>query len=254
MDMASWGLTGPTVIVVIAAFLASLVEIVEALTIILAVGVVRGWRPALIGAGAGIALLVILVAIFGPLLSRVPIQWLQLGVGILLLLFGMRWLRKAVLRSAGIISLHDEAAIFDRESRALQKDGRSRTTLDPIAVITSFKAVVLEGLEVIFIVIATGSAGGMLIPASIGAFAAMVLVFGIGFIVHKPLANVPENKLKFVVGILLSAFGVFWIGEGAGFAWPGAEFAVLALIAGFLVVALLAVKLAHRTTSMAEVS
>lgn len=247
--MIDWAHSGA---VVIAAFLASLVEFVEALTIVLAVGTVRGWRPALIGAGAGVLLLVALVAILGPLLSRLPIAWLQMTVGILLLLFGMRWLRKAVLRSAGIIALHDEAAIFDEETKSLQGDGVALGPWDPIALVTSFKAVVLEGLEVIFIVIAVGSAGDTLVPAAIGAGAALAVVVAVGLMVHRPLAQVPENTLKFTVGVLLSGFGVFWIGEGAGLAWPGEDLAIVGLIAGFMAAALLAVQLARRATAAKE--
>ncbi len=247
--MIDWAHSGA---VVIAAFLASLVEFVEALNIVLAVGTVRGWRPALIGAGAGILLLVALVAILGPLLSRLPIAWLQMTVGILLLLFGMRWLRKAVLRSAGIIALHDEAAIFDEETKSLQGDGVALGPWDPIALVTSFKAVVLEGLEVIFIVIAVGSAGDTLVPAAIGAGAALVVVVAVGLMVHRPLAQVPENTLKFTVGVLLSGFGVFWIGEGTGLAWPGEDLAIVGLIAGFMAAALLAVQLARRATAAKE--
>lgn len=247
--MIDWAHSGA---VVAAAFLASLVEFVEALTIVLAVATVRGWRPALVGAGAGVLLLVVLLAILGPLLSQLPIGWLQLAVGILLLLFGMRWLRKAVLRSAGIIALHDEAAIFDEETKSLQGDGVSRGPWDPIALVTSFKAVVLEGLEVIFIVIAVGSAGDTLIPATIGAGAALVLVVAVGLVVHRPLAQVPENTLKFAVGVLLSGFGVFWIGEGAGLAWPGEDLAIVGLITGFMVAALLAVQVARRATVAEE--
>ncbi len=247
--MIDWAHSGA---VVIAAFLASLVEFVEALTIVLAVGTVRGWRPALIGAGAGVLLLVALVAILGPLLSRLPIAWLQMTVGILLLLFGMRWLRKAVLRSAGIIALHDEAAIFDEETKSLQGDGVALGPWDPIALVTSFKAVVLEGLEVIFIVIAVGSAGDTLVPAAIGAGAALAVVVAVGLMVHRPLAQVPENTLKFTVGVLLSGFGVFWLGEGAGLAWPGEDLAIVGLIAGFMAAALLAVQLARRATAAKE--
>ena len=245
--MIDWAHSGA---VVIAVFLASLVEFVEALTIVLAVGTVRGWRPALIGAGAGVLLLVALVAILGPLLSRLPIAWLQMTVGILLLLFGMRWLRKAVLRSAGIIALHDEAAIFDEETKSLQGDGVALGPWDPIALVTRFKAVVLEGLEVIFIVIAVGSAGGALVPAAIGAGAALVVA--VGLVVHRPLAQVPENTMKFAVGVLLSGFGVFWIGEGAGLAWPGEDLAIVGLITGFMVAALLAVQVARRATVAEE--
>lgn len=193
-----------------------------------------------------------LVAILGPLLSRLPIAWLQMAVGILLLLFGMRWLRKAVLRSAGIIALHDEAAIFDEETKSLQGDGVALGPWDPIALVTSFKAVVLEGLEVIFIVIAVGSAGDTLVPAAIGAGAALAVVVAVGLMVHRPLAQVPENTLKFTVGVLLSGFGVFWIGEGAGLAWPGEDLAIVGLIAGFMAAALLAVQLARRATAAKE--
>jgi len=247
MDLMSSGITTPSVTVAIAAFLASIVEFVEALTIVLAVGTVRGWRPALIGAGAGAILLVALVAIFGPLLSEVPISWLQLVVGILLLLFGMRWLRKAVLRSAGIIAMHDEVSIFNKETESLQIRGAPPGRWDSIALITSFKAVVLEGLEVIFIVIAVGSAGDTLIPAAVGAGTALLLVVIVGVVVHQPLAQVPENTLKFTVGVLLSGFGIFWIGEGAGLPWPGEDLAIVGLIAGFMIAALLAVQIAQRS-------
>jgi len=246
MDMISWGISTPSVTAAVAAFLASMVEFVEALTIVLAVGTVRGWRPALAGAGAGAVLLIALVLIFGPLLSRVPITWLQLVVGMLLLLFGMRWLRKAVLRSAGIIAMHDETAIFARQTKSLKNGQGHVGQWDPIALITSFKAVVLEGLEVIFIVIAVGSAGDTLIPAALGAGAALLLVIIVGLVVHKPLAQVPENTLKFVVGVLLSGFGVFWIGEGAGFPWPGHDLAIIGLIAGFMIAALMAVQIARQ--------
>jgi uncharacterized membrane protein len=219
---------GPSVL---AAFLASLVEFVEALTIVLAVGTVRGWRPALTGALAGTALLIVLVLLLGPLLKFIPLQALQLVIGFLLLLFGMRWLRKAILRAAGMIPLHDEAASFMAETEAMRGAGPIATLrLDPIAVITTFKAVVLEGVEVVFIVTAVGAAGGTLLPASLGAAVAGVLVIGLGLAIHRPLARVPENALKFTVGVLISAFGCFWIGEGLGFDWPGDDFAIIGMI------------------------
>jgi uncharacterized membrane protein len=219
---------GPSIL---AAFLASLVEFVEALTIVLAVGTVRGWRPALTGAMAGAALLMVLVLLLGPLLKFIPLQALQLVVGVLLLLFGTRWLRKAILRAAGIIPLHDEAAAFNEETEAMRGAGPIATLrLDPIAVVTTFKAVVLEGVEVVFIVIAVGTAGGTLLPASLGAAIAGALVIGLGFALHRPLARVPENALKFTVGVLISAFGCFWIGEGLGFTWPGEDLAILGMI------------------------
>ena len=254
MDMISLGITPSAATAAIAAFLASMVEFVEALTIVLAVGTVRGWRPALIGAAAGTILLVVLAIIFGPLLAAIPITWLQLAVGILLVLFGMRWLRKAVLRSAGVIALHDENKIFADETKLMQTAGRSVGTWDPVALVTSFKAVVLEGLEVIFIVIAVGSTGETLVPAAVGAGAALFIVVIAGIAIHKPLATVPENTLKFVVGVLLSGFGVFWIGEGAGFSWPGEDLSIIGLIAGFMVAALLAVQISRRSAFPGEAS
>ncbi|MCF8467719.1 MAG: TMEM165/GDT1 family protein [Sneathiella sp.] len=254
MDMIPLGITPSAATAAIAAFLASTVEFVEALTIVLAVGTVRGWRPALIGGAAGTVLLVVLAIIFGPLLAAIPITWLQLAVGILLLLFGMRWLRKAVLRSAGVIALHDETAIFAEETKLMQTASRSVGTWDPFALVTSFKAVVLEGLEVIFIVIAVGSTGKTLVPAAVGAGAALLIVVIAGIAIHKPLATVPENTLKFVVGVLLSGFGVFWIGEGAGLSWPGEDLSIIGLIVGFLIAALLAVQIARRAALSEEMS
>lgn len=233
----------------LAAFLASFVEFVEALTIVLAVGTVRGWRPALLGASAGVVLLVVLVLALGPLLGQIPIAWLQVVVGVLLLLFGMRWLRKAVLRAAGVLPLHDEATIYDAESRMLRDAAASGDPGDVVALVTSFKAVVLEGLEVVFIVIAIGAAGEALAPAALGATAALLIVIGLGFALHRPLARIPENTLKFAVGVLLSAFGLFWFGEGVGFEWPAADLALLALVPGFFLAALLALALARRTVS-----
>jgi len=227
-----------------AAFLASLVEAVEALTIVLAVAVVRGWRPAGLGAIAGLVVLAVIVVALGPLLDRVPLHWLQLAIGILLLLFGMRWLRKAILRAAGLIPLHDEAAAFASETAELREQARrDAQRLDWLAGLASFKAVLLEGLEVVFIVIAVSAGRGVLIPVSAAALAACLLVALIGLLVHRPLARVPENMLKFAVGVMLSAFGLFWTGEGFGVAWPGADLAILAFIALFLGTGLAAVAL-----------
>ena len=232
--MLMWSHAAPSIL---AAFLASLVEFVEALTIVLAVGIVRGWRPALLGAAAGAALLTVLVLALGPLLGQIRIEILQLVVGVLLLLFGMRWLRKAILRSAGIIPLHDEDAAFASETAALRSAGPVRSLIaDPVAVLTTFKAVVLEGVEVVFIVIAVGATGDLLLPASLGAAAAGVLVILLGVILHKPLARVPENALKFVVGVMISAFGIFWIGEGFGFKWPGDDLSIAGMAVILLVV------------------
>ncbi len=221
-----------------AAFLASLVEFVEAMTIVLAVGLVRGWRSALTGVAGALIALIAIVLLFGPLISQLPIRWLQLVVGLLMLLFGMRWLRKAILRAGGIIPLHDEAAVFASETRELQRgSAAAQGRLDAIALVTSFKAVLLEGIEVVFIVLAVGAAPGLLLPASLGAGAALLLVVLLGLILHRPLALVPENSLKFMVGVLISAFGTFWIGEGLDFPWPGSDWAIPVLMLGFLLAA-----------------
>jgi len=220
---------------VTAAFLASLVEVVEAFTIVLAVATLRGWRPAAVGTAAGLAVLAGIVVLLGPLLDRIPIASLQLAIGILLLLFGMGWLRKASLRAAGVIALHDEDAIFTAEADQLSEQARQQQrNLGWAAGITALKAVVLEGLEVVFIVIAVGAGRGLLVPASLGALAACALVLAIGAVVHRPLSRVPENILKFGVGVMLSAFGVFWTGEGLGIAWPGQDLALLLFAALFL--------------------
>jgi uncharacterized membrane protein len=224
------------------AFLASVVEVVEAFTIILAVGTVQGWRPAIAGSVLGLLVLAVIVAVFGPMLQLVPIQALQFTVGVLLLLFGMRWLRKAILRSTGIIPLRDELAAFAGQSADLVAEAaRANPRLDWLAGVATFKAVVLEGLEVVFIVIAVGAARGLLWPASLGALAAFVLVLITGLILQRPLARVPENTLKFGVGVMLSAFGVFWTGEGLGIPWPGQDLALVVFAGMFLLVGLLAV-------------
>src|SRR6516162_7819068 len=230
--MLTWSTVAPAVT---AAFLASLVEVVEAFTIVLAVATLRGWRPAAVGTAAGLAVLAGIVVLLGPLLDRIPIASLQLAIGILLLLFGMGWLRKASLRAAGVIALHDEDAIFTAEADQLSEQARQQQrNLGWAAGITALKAVVLEGLEVVFIVIAVGAGRGLLVPASLGALAACALVLAIGAVVHRPLSRVPENILKFGVGVMLSAFGVFWTGEGLGIAWPGQDVALLLFAALFL--------------------
>jgi len=188
-----------------------------------------------------------IVLLLGPLLNRIPLHSLQLAIGILLLLFGMGWLRKASLRAAGIIPLHDEDAIFAAEAAQLgQHRRRQQNNLDWVAGITALKAVLLEGLEVVFIVIAVGAGRGLLIPASLGALAACALVLAAGAIIHRPLSRVPENTLKFGVGVMLSAFGVFWTGEGLGVAWPGQDLALLLFAALFLAAGLLGSALARR--------
>jgi len=227
---------------VTAAFLASIVEVVEAFTIVLAVGTMRGWRPAIAGTVAALAVLGLIVLVLGPALQFIPIHILQLFVGVLLLLFGMGWLRKAVLRTAGVLPLNDEIETFAEETAELKSQTGTVKTLQWIAGIAAFKAVLLEGLEVTFIIIAVGAGKGLLWEASIGALAACALVLTIGAALHKPLAQVPENTLKFGVGVMLSAFGAFWTGAGLGVDWPGADLVLLPLAALFLLVGLV---LAH---------
>jgi uncharacterized membrane protein len=233
--MPVWTTIAPAVT---AAFLASLVEAVEAFTIVLAVATIRGPRPATLGSIAGLALLAVIVAAFGPLLDQVPLHFLQLIIGLLLLLFGMRWLRKAILRAAGTIALHDEEKAFAKSEAELRAHSSQQTRLDWLAGVTAFKAVVLEGLEVVFIVIAVGAGRGLVVPASLGALAACILVLLTGLAVHKPLSRVPENSLKFGVGVMLSAFGVFWTGEGLGIAWPWQDLSIVAFAVIFLLAGL----------------
>jgi uncharacterized membrane protein len=214
----------------LAAFLASAVEAVEALTIVLAVGIVRGWRSTLWGVAAAAAVLAIVVAILGPALQAIPISTLRLVVGALLLTFGLQWLRKAVLRAAGLKPLHDENAAFAEERRlagATTAVVPGRT--DWYAFTVAFKGVLLEGLEVAFIVIAFGQSAHGLSLAAAAAAAAIVVVTAVGVIVRGPLARVPENSLKFVVGVLLTSFGIFWAGEGVGVSWPGSDAAIVGI-------------------------
>ena len=235
---------GPTML---AAFMGSAVEFVEALTIVLAVGIVRGWRSALAGAGVGLIALLLLVLIFGASLSAVPLPIFQGVVGTLLLLFGLRWLRKAILRSAGVIDLHDETAAFAEETAALRRGVRTMAFgIDTVAFLTSLKAVVLEGVEVAFIVIAIGAGGTLLVPAAVGAGVALLLVVALGIVLRRPLSAIPENTLKFGVGILLSAFGCFWVVEGLGFGWSTGDAAILMLILFFAVEGLVLVMATRR--------
>ncbi|MBN8924392.1 MAG: hypothetical protein BGP10_08870 [Rhodanobacter sp. 68-29] len=235
----AWLHVAPTLL---ASFLASLVECVEALTVVLAVGVTRGWRSSLAGCAVGLLVLLLLVGLLGPALAHIPLHGFQLVVGALLLLFGMRWLRKAVLRAAGVLALHDEDAIYQREMQELDSQGGARPGLDKLAFAVTFKSTVLEGVEVVFIVLAIGAGRpGLLWPASLGALAALLAVAALGLVLHRPLARVPENTLKFAVGVLLCAFGTFWAGEGMGYAWPGEDRAIAVLACAFLAVALMGV-------------
>jgi uncharacterized membrane protein len=223
-----------TVILFLAVFAASAVEAVEALTIVLAVGVVRGWRSTLVGVGAASLVLAAVVAALGPALKHIPISSLRLVVGGLLLAFGLQWLRKAILRASGFMAQRDEAAAFERErveAGAAAREGAS--AMDWYSFTVAFKGVLLEGLEVAFIVVTFGSTEGHLGLAIAAAAAAAVLVVVVGLVVRGPLARVPENALKYGVGVLLTSFGTFWGAEGAGVEWPGGDVAILGVI-GFV--------------------
>jgi uncharacterized membrane protein len=205
-----------------------------------------------VGSAAAVGILLLLIASLGRALTHVPLHVLQLVIGTLLLLFGLRWLRKAILRSAGQIPVHDEEEAFAKNSASMRKlPGAGRW--DRMAFATAFQIVMLEGTEVVFIVVAVGAGGaGLLLPASLGAIAALVVVVAFGFALHRPLANVPENKLKFVVGILLSAFGTFWVGEGAHFIWPRGDWSILGLVLGYFIIAILTVALCRGRTNLLE--
>ncbi len=227
------------------AFVASAVEFVEATTIVLAVGVTRGWRGPLAGTVVAVATLAVVVALVGAaLVTIVPEHLLKVVVGSLLLLFGLRWLRKAILRFAGIVALHDEELIYQREVAELRARGLRRTEWDWIGTVVAYKAVLLEGTEVAFIVIAFGAASVAALPAAItGAAAAGVLVVALGAVLRQPLTMVPENWMKFFVGAMLSSFGVFWFAEGIRAEWLGDMASLVVILAAFLAASWLAVRL-----------
>jgi uncharacterized membrane protein len=229
-----------TVVLVLAVFGASAVEMVEALTIVVAAGVTRGWRSALEGAAAAAAVLaVIVVAVGVPLVRYVPIDTLRVVVGALLLVLGLSWSRKAILRGAGFKALHDEDAIFARTSAELAEDPAAASPSpgrDGVAFAVAFKGVFLEGMEVVLIVVSLGASQHRLGLAAAAAGAAALLVAIVGAIVARQLSQVPENTIKTVVGIMLTSFGLFWVGEGAGVHWPGDDVAIVALVALFAAV------------------
>jgi uncharacterized membrane protein len=220
-----------SILVLLATAVAAAVEWVEALTIVLAVGLFKGWKAAFVGLALGLLALVALVAVFGvTITSHVSIEAARTLVGVFLLLFGLKWLHKAILRSSGLKSLHDEAKTFEETKEMLVASGTSRAGVDRVGVTTSFGGVFLEGLEVVFIVVALG--GLQNIPAAaIGAVAALLIVAVAGIVFRHPLTRVPENTMKYVVGIMLTAFGTFFTGEGIGVHWWGADLSLLPLIA-----------------------
>ena len=238
---------------VVAAFLACAVEMVEALTIVLAVGVTRGWRSAIVGSATALGALSIVVAALGPALAVLPIDSLRLFVGGLLLIFGLQWLRKAILRASGFKALHDEDAIFAEEQRAARAVSLGKSNIDWYTFTVSFKGVFLEGLEVAFIVVTFGGAQHNVALAAVGAAAAAVVVLVVGLAVHRPLSQVPENTMKYAVGVMLTTFGIFWAGEGAGVTWPGSDGSLIGLLAFVVLTSTVLVSLLRRRHAHADV-
>jgi uncharacterized membrane protein len=236
-------MSGTTITLLLAVFGASVVESVEALTIVLASGSTRGWRSAIEGMLAALVVLAVLVGAVGvPLVHYVPINALRVVVGALLLVLGLSWLRKAILRASGHKSLHDEDAIYEKTAASLrQTDRPRRAQRDAAGFAVAFKGVFLEGLEVVLIVISLGASQHKVGPAAAAAGAAVVVVGGAGLLVSRQLSEVPENTIKTVVGIMLTSFGIFWVGEGAGVGWPGKDLAVLVLIGVFAAITLAAI-------------
>ena len=241
------------VLLFLGTFAASAVEMVEALTIVLAVGVTRGWRDVATGVGAAVLCLALVVAAFGPALTNLPIDALRVVIGSLLLVFGLQWLRKAILRAGGLKALHDEDAIYQAELAELRAAGDGRGPLDWYGFTVAFKGVFLEGLEVAFIVVTFGGSHGETGLAALGAAVALVAVLVAGLVVHAPLSRVPENSLKFGVGVMLTSFGIFWTTEGAGADWPGNDAFILVLIAFVLGVSSLFVVALRRNVRLLPV-
>jgi uncharacterized membrane protein len=226
-----------TLILFAAAFLACAVEMVEALTIVLAVALTRGWRSVRHGIAAALLALAVIVVILGPALTLLPLDTLRVVVGFLLLAFGLQWLRKAILRSVGYLPIHDETQIFEREVAETRAARPAESVRDWYAFTLAFKGVFLEGLEVAFIVVTFGAAHDDFRLMVAAALAALVVVATVGMIVHRPLSRVPENTMKFGVGLMLTTFGTFWGAEGAGVTWPGGDTAIVALLALYAAVA-----------------
>jgi uncharacterized membrane protein len=231
-------MSGQDVALAVSVFLACAVEAVEALTIVLAVGVTRSWRSALFGVGAATVALAAIVAALGPALTALPLNTLRVVVGGLLLIFGLQWLRKAVLRAAGLKAIHDEDKAFAAETDAARSAARAGAGFDGYSFTIAFKGVLLEGLEVVFIVLTFGASQHNVGLAAAAAAVAVAMVVLAGVIVRHPLSRVPENTMKFSVGVMLTSFGIFWGAEGAGATWPGGDAALLALVPGVLLVSL----------------
>jgi uncharacterized membrane protein len=239
---------GASAALFVAVFLACAVEAVEATTIVLAAGTARDWRSASVGVLASLGLLAVITAALGPAVAALPLTALRLVVGALLLVFGLQWLRKAILRASGHKALHDEAAIYRREltTASGQPSRRGAFVTDWYGFTLAFKGVLLEGLEVVFIALTFGGNAHDIPLAAVAAGAAVLVVAAAGFAIRAPLARVPENTMKFVVGVMLTAFGTFWGAEGAGARWPGSDAALLVLIPAIAAFALLLVAVLRR--------
>ena len=235
-------MSGQEVGLAVSVFLACAVEAVEALTVVLAVGTTRSWRSALTGCAVAVLALAVITAVLGPRLTSLPLDTLRLVVGGLLLVFGLQWLRKAILRGAGLKAQHDEEEAYLEETAAARAAGTPDERFDGYSFTIAFKGVLLEGLEVVFIALTFGANQHRVGLAAAAAAAAVLLVAAIGIAIRAPLARVPENALKFGVGVMLTSFGMFWGAEGAGANWPGGDAALLAIVPAVLVFSLALVR------------
>jgi uncharacterized membrane protein len=244
-------MSGVEIGLVLSVFLACTVEAVEALTIVLAVGTTRSWSSAIGGIGAAMLALAVIVAALGPALTSLPIDLLRVVIGGLLLIFGLQWLRKAILRAAGSKAKHDEIQIYEAQATASREAGAKHDGFDGYAFTITFKGVLLEGLEVAFIVLTFGASQHRVALAAAAAGFALLVVVAAGAAVRAPLAKVPENTMKFAVGVMLSSFGMFWGAEGVGASWPGGDAALLAIVPGVLILAIGLLALLIRRTARA---
>jgi uncharacterized membrane protein len=241
-------MSGAEIGLALSVFLACTVEAVEALTIVLAVGVTRSWSSALSGAGAATVALGAIVLALGPAIASLPIDVLRVLVGGLLLIFGLRWLSKAILRSAGLKAKHDELQTYEHEAEAAREAAEQHERFDAYSFVVSFKGVFLEGLEVVFIVLTLGANQHRVGLAAGAAGMAVAAVVVAGFLARAPLARVPENTLKLIVGVMLTSFGVFWVAEGAGAHWPGGDAVLLAIVPAVLAIAIATSAVMRRAT------
>lgn len=225
--------------VLFASFMGTAVEFIEALTIVLAVGIVKGWKSSLSGMAVAVVLLAVLVTIFGiPLMRLMNVGVFQFLIGLFMLLFGIRWLRKAILRYSGLKALHLEDEAFEKELERQRAHGKENKSINGFAFATTFNGVFLEGLESIFIVLTFGASAHAMSSAVAGSIIGLIVVVLAGVLLRKPLSLIPENTMKFIVGVMLTGFGVFWVGEGLGIAWWQQDISIPVILAVLLVVSL----------------